>query len=68
MGYLLNAYNEAHIRNLIERACWTFAQAFLGTLLVLGKFDKASVVAALSAALSALKTLGKRGYERRRRG
>lgn len=43
--------------NLLERAAWTFAQAFIGAWLVFGyQINKVALVAAVGAGLSAVKT------------
>lgn len=46
--------------DLLERAAWTFAQAFLAAWVVFGfRLDKVALIGAAAAGLSALKTFVK---------
>ena len=48
------------IIDLVERAAWTFAQAFLSAWAVVGfQFDKVALIGAIAAAFSAFKTFVK---------
>lgn len=48
------------LRDLLERAGWTFLQAFLGALILLDNpFSSVALVGAFAAGLSALKTLAR---------
>lgn len=44
-------------KNVIERAAWTFVEGFLIALPLDGELTKATVMGALMAGLSALKTV-----------
>lgn len=49
--------NKAKVRELLERAAWTFAQAFIAVLLVTPEpFSKVGLAACVAAGISALKT------------
>ena len=49
--------NKKQIRDLLERAAWTFAQTFIATWAVSNfKLDKVTLIAAAASGLSALKT------------
>lgn len=51
---------KQQLRDLLERAAWTAAQAGLAAWAVTGfKFDKVAAIAVMGAVLSALKTFVK---------
>lgn len=43
-------------KNLLKRALWTFFEGFLGALTFNAEIDKAALLAAVMAGLSAIKT------------
>jgi len=48
--------NKKEVRDLVERAAWTAAQAFIAVILVSNQpFSKQALVAGVAAAISALK-------------
>lgn len=67
MNKVINFMKTNLRRPIVVRALHTFAQAFLAVLLVGGfKLDKVTLVAALAAGLSALKSLTVQSLESRK--
>lgn len=56
--------SKKFVLDLVERACWTYVQSFLGLLMVSGPLDldavRLALVAALPAALAVIKGAGAR--------
>lgn len=49
--------NKQQIKDLLERAAWTFVQTFIATWAVSNfKLDKVTLIAAAASGLSAIKT------------
>lgn len=49
--------DKKQLRDLLERAAWTFAQAFVAVLLVSDQpFSKQALIAGVAAGISAIKT------------